>query len=61
MLQQIQNQIKQFFQEEPRVSLEDELKAIRQRNEIRIKAAIEELGEKWIAHPKHAAQRMETK
>lgn len=61
MLQQIQNQIKQFFQEEPRVSLEEELQAIRQRNEIRIKAAIEELGEKWIAHPKHAAQRMETK
>jgi len=61
MLQQIQNQIKEFFREEPRLSLEDELRAIRQRNDVRVKAAIEALGEKWVAHPKHAAQRLETK
>lgn len=61
MLQQIQKQIKEFFREEQRLSIEDELKAIRQRNDARVKAAIEELGEKWIAHPKHAVQRLETK
>jgi hypothetical protein len=58
MLQHIQHQIKAFFREDKIVSIEDELKAIRQRNEQRVKAAIEELGEKWVAHPKHAAQRI---
>jgi len=58
MLQQLQNQIKEFFSEEPRFSIEDELKAIRQRNEARAKAAIEALGEKWVAHPSHSAQRI---
>jgi hypothetical protein len=58
MLQQIQNQIKEFFSEEPRFSIEDELKALRQRNEARAKAAIEALGEKWVAHPSHSAQRI---
>ena len=58
MLQQIQNQIKEFFSEEPRFSIEEELKALRQRNEARAKAAIEELGEKWVAHPSHSAQRI---
>ena len=61
MLHKIQNQIKEFFREEQQLSIEDELKAMRQRNEQRIKAAIEELGEKWIGHPKHAVQRMEQK
>lgn len=61
MLRNIQKQIQEFFREEPRLSIEDELKAIRQRNEARVKAAIEQLGEKWVAHPKHAAQRLETK
>lgn len=61
MLNQIQNQIKQFFREEPAFSIEDEITAMRQRNEQRVKAAIEELGEKWIGHPKHAVQRMDTK
>ena len=58
MLQQIQNQIKEFFSEEPRFSIEEELKALRQRNEARAKAAIEALGEKWVAHPSHSAQRI---
>jgi hypothetical protein len=58
MLQQLQNQIKEFFSEEPRFSIEDELKALRQRNEARAKAAIEALGEKWVAHPSHSAQRI---
>jgi hypothetical protein len=58
MLQQLQNQIKEFFSEEPRFSIEDELQAIRQRNEARAKAAIEALGEKWVAHPSHSAQRI---
>jgi len=58
MLQQLQNQIKEFFSEEPRFSIEDELNAIRQRNEARAKAAIEALGEKWVAHPSHSAQRI---
>jgi len=58
MLQQLQNQIKEFFREEPRFSIEDELKALRQRNEARAKAAIEALGEKWVAHPSHSAQRI---
>ena len=61
MLQQIKDQIKEFFREEPCYSIEEELKAIRQRNEIRAKAAIEALGEKWVGHPKHAVNRMETK
>jgi len=58
MLQQLQNQIKEFFSEEPRFSIEDELKALRQRNEARAKAAIEALGEKWVAHPSHSTQRI---
>jgi hypothetical protein len=58
MLEKLQNQIKEFFFEEPRFSIEEELKAIRQRNEARAKAAIEALGEKWIAHPSHSAQRI---
>jgi hypothetical protein len=58
MLQQLQNQIKEFFSEEPRFSIEEELKALRQRNEVRAKAAIEALGEKWVAHPSHSAQRI---
>jgi len=58
MLQQLQNQIKEFFREEPRFSIEDELKALRQRNEARAQAAIEALGEKWVAHPSHSAQRI---
>lgn len=61
MLKNIQNQIKEFFREEQPISIEDELKAVRQRNEQRVKAAIEALGEKWIGHPKHAVQRLETK
>jgi len=61
MLQQIKNQIKEFFREDPPISIEDELMAMRQRNEQRVKAAIESLGEKWVGHPKHAVQRMETK
>jgi hypothetical protein len=58
MLQQLQNQIKEFFSEEPRFSIEEELQAIRQRNEARAKAAIEAMGEKWVAHPSHSAQRI---
>lgn len=58
MLEKLQNQIKEFFLEEPRFSIEEELKALRQRNEARAKAAIEALGEKWVAHPSHAAQRI---
>ena len=58
MLEKLQNQIKEFFLEEPRFSIEEELKALRQRNEVRAKAAIEALGEKWVAHPSHAAQRI---
>lgn len=58
MLEKLQNQIKEFFLEEPRFSIEEELKAIRQRNEARAKAAIEALGEKWVAHPSHSAQRI---
>ena len=61
MLQNIQQQIKEFFREEQPISIEDELTAMRQRNEQRVKAAIEALGEKWIGHPKHAVQRLETK
>lgn len=61
MLQNIQQQIKEFFREEQPISIEDELMAMRQRNEQRVKAAIEALGEKWIGHPKHAVQRLETK
>jgi hypothetical protein len=61
MLQNIQHQIKEFFREDKPFSIEDELAAIRQRNEARVKAAIEELGEKWIGHPKHSVQRMESK
>lgn len=61
MLQNIQQQIKEFFREEQPISIEDELMAMRQRNEQRVKAAIEALGEKWIGHPKHAVQRIETK
>lgn len=61
MLQNIQQQIKEFFREEQPISIEDELMAVRQRNEQRVKAAIEALGEKWIGHPKHAVQRLETK
>lgn len=58
MLKQLQQQLKEFFLEEPRFSIEEELKAIRQRNEARAKAAIEALGEKWVAHPSHSAQRI---
>lgn len=58
MLEKLQNQIKEFFLEEPRFSIEEELTALRQRNEARAKAAIEALGEKWVAHPSHAAQRI---
>ena len=58
MLEKLQNQIKEFFLEEPRFSIEEELKALRQRNEVRAKAAIEALGEKWVAHPSHSAQRI---
>jgi hypothetical protein len=58
MLEKLQNQIKEFFLEEPRFSIEEELKAIRQRNEARAKAAIEAMGEKWVAHPSHSAQRI---
>ena len=58
MFQKIQNQIKEFFREDNIVSIEEELKAIRKRNEARAKAAIEALGEKWGAHPSHAAQRI---
>ena len=58
MLQQLQNQIKELFSEEPRFSIEEELKALRQRNEARAKAAIEAMGEKWVAHPSHSAQRI---
>lgn len=61
MLQQIQNQIKEFFREEPVFSIEDELQAIRHRNEQRVKAAIEAMGEKWVGHPKHLVQKVETK
>ena len=61
MLQNIQHQIKEFFREEQPISIEDELMAMRQRNEQRVKAAIEALGEKWIGHPKHAVQRLEQK
>jgi hypothetical protein len=58
MLQQLKHQIKEFFMEEPRFSIEEELNALRRRNEERAKAAIKELGEKWVAHPSHAAQRI---
>jgi hypothetical protein len=58
MFQKIQNQIKEFFREDNIASIEDELKAIRKRNEARAKAAIEAMGEKWVAHPSHAAQRI---
>jgi hypothetical protein len=58
MLEKLQNQIKEFFLEEPRFSIEEELKALRLRNEARAKAAIEALGEKWVAHPSHSAQRI---
>ena len=58
MLEKLQNQIKEFFLEEPSFSIEEELKALRQRNEVRAKAAIEALGEKWVAHPSHSAQRI---
>ena len=58
MFQKIQNQIKEFFREDNIVSIEEELKAIRKRNEARAKADIEALGEKWVAHPSHAAQRI---
>ena len=58
MLEKLQNQIKEFFLEEPSFSIEEELKALRQRNEARAKAAIEALGEKWVAHPSHSAQRI---
>jgi len=58
MLQYIRNQIKEFFREDNIVSIEEELKAIRQRNEARAQVAIEALGEKWVAHPSHSAQRI---
>ena len=58
MLLKLQDQIKEFFREDNIVSIEEELKAIRQRNEARAKAAIEAMGEKWVAHPSHAAQRI---
>jgi hypothetical protein len=58
MLQQIQNQIKEFFREDPPVCIETELEAIRQRNEQRVKLAIEKLGEKWVGHPNHAVQKI---
>lgn len=61
MFAQIQTQIKHFFFEEPIFSIEDELNAIRQRNEQRVKAAIEALGEKWVGHPKHAVKKVEIK
>lgn len=61
MLHQIQNQIKEFFREEKPFSIEEELLAIRKRNEVRVKAAVEALGEKWIGHPIHAAQKVENK
>jgi hypothetical protein len=58
MLKQLQQHIKEFFRDDNIVSIEEELKAIRQRNEARAKAAIEAMGEKWIAHPSHSAQRI---
>jgi hypothetical protein len=58
MLQQIQNQIKEFFREDPPVCIEEELQAIRQRNEARAKAAIAAMGEKWVGHPNHAVQKI---
>jgi len=58
MFQKLQDQIKEFFREDNIVSLEEELQALRKRNEERARAAIQELGEKWIAHPSHAAQRI---
>lgn len=61
MLQQIQKQIKEFFREEPAFSIEDELQAIRQRNELRAKEAIAAMGEKWVGHPKHLVKKVETK
>ena len=39
MFQKLQDQIKEFFREDNIVSIEEELKAIRQRNEARAKAA----------------------
>jgi len=58
MLQQIQHQIKEFFREDNIVFTEEKLQALHQRNEARAKAAIEAMGEKWVAHPSHSAQRI---
>ena len=58
MFQKLQDQITEFFRENNIVSMEEELQALRKRNEERARAAIQELGEKWIAHPSHAAQRI---
>ena len=59
MLQQIQNQIKDFFREETIIFTDEKLQALHQRNEDRSKAAAEALGEKWIGHPKRAIQRIQ--
>ena len=58
MLQQIQDQIKEFFREETIIFTDEKLKALHQRNEDRAKTAAQALGEKWIGHPKRAIQRI---
>jgi hypothetical protein len=58
MLKKLHKQLKEFFAEEPRFSIEEELQAVRQRNEARAKAAIAAMGEKWVGHPNHAIQRI---
>lgn len=58
MLQKLYKQLQELLAEEPRFSIEEELQAMRQRNEARAKAAIAAMGEKWVGHPNHAIQRI---
>jgi hypothetical protein len=50
-----------LFQEEDRFSVEEHLNAVRERNEERVKAAIEALGDKWVGHPNNAINKVEPK
>ena len=58
MLITLYKQLQELFTDEPRFSIEEELQAMRQRNEARAKAAIAAMGEKWVGHPNHAIQRI---
>ena len=58
MLKKLYKQLQEILADEPRFSIEEELQAIRQRNEDRAKAAIAAMGEKWVGHPNHAIQRI---